>query len=43
MQAAIERKFLIDKLPDLSNIESIPYEKRFISLAKTTEIRVQQK
>jgi CYTH domain-containing protein len=43
MQSAIERKFLIHTLPNLSTIEPISYEKRFISLTQTTEIRVQKK
>lgn len=43
MQPAIERKFLVVELPDLTSTKAIAYEKRFISLTKTTEIRIQQK
>lgn len=43
LEAAIERKFLIQTLPNLSTIEAIHYEKRFISLTGETEIRVQKK
>jgi hypothetical protein len=40
---AIERKFLIQDLPDLNDTSPISYEKWFISLTTTTEIRVQKK
>lgn len=43
MQQAIERKFLVTQLPDLSSIKPTSYERWYISLTQTTEIRVQKK
>lgn len=39
----IERKFLIQKLPDLSQIKPIRYERYFISDEDKNQIRVQKK
>lgn len=39
----IERKFLVKKLPDLSGLEHVKYERRYIYRANGVEIRVQKK
>ena len=39
----IERKFLITTLPDVSKLKATSYERRWISLTDTTEIRLQKK
>lgn len=39
----IERKFLIRKLPELSEIQPIAYERRFLSNNSDKQIRIQRK
>jgi len=39
----IERKFLVKRLPDLSNIESISYERYFLRIELDFEERIQKK
>lgn len=43
MANEIERKFLIKKMPDLSNFESVIYERYYIFRNNTVEMRVQKK
>jgi adenylate cyclase len=43
MNNEIERKFLISKMPDLSNFESVTYERYYIYRNDTIEMRVQRK
>jgi len=39
----IERKFLVKKLPDLSNKDSINYERYFLKIESDYEERIQKK
>jgi hypothetical protein len=39
----IERKFLIQELPDLQNIPEITYERYFLEINPDREIRIQKK
>jgi CYTH domain-containing protein len=39
----IERKFLISKMPDLSNLKSVIYERYYIYRDENVEMRVQKK
>lgn len=43
MKNEIERKFLIDVLPDLSSLEKVEYERYFLFNQNGIEIRLQQK
>jgi len=43
MSNEIERKFLISQMPDLSNFESVIYERYYIYRDGTIEMRVQKK
>jgi len=43
MANEIERKFLIKRMPDLSNFESVIYERYFIFRNDVVEMRVQKK
>ncbi len=43
MSDEIERKFLIKKMPDLSNFKSIKYERYYIFKTDKIELRVQSK
>lgn len=43
MSNEIERKFLISKMPDLSNFESVRYERYYIYRDGNIEMRVQKK
>lgn len=43
MTKEIERKFLVKKIPDLNNLESISYERYFLYSSENIEIRIQKK
>ncbi|MBI5126743.1 MAG: hypothetical protein HZA80_03205 [Candidatus Taylorbacteria bacterium] len=43
LQLEIERKFLLSKLPDVSAITAIPYERYFLERTKEVEVRIQRK
>ncbi len=39
----IERKWILSKLPDVSNQVSIPYERHFLFIGEGIEVRIQKK
>lgn len=43
MHNEIERKFLIKKMPDLSNLKSVFYERYYVYCSNDIEMRVQKK
>lgn len=43
LQIEIERKFLLPKLPDVSKITAVPYERYFLERSIDVEIRIQRK